>query len=69
VLIQVDTGTYYTLDPVGSRIWALCDGAHSRDQVVAAIIAEFDAPAAQVDADVRQLLAELVRERLLVVAD
>jgi hypothetical protein len=36
---------------------------------VAAIIAEFDAPAAQVDADVRQLLAELVRERLLVVAD
>jgi len=68
VLVQVDTGMYYTLNEVGSRVWDLCDGSLTVAQVVAKMCEEFDAPAAEVEADVVELVGQLADENLLIAA-
>lgn len=66
VLLRLSDGFYYRVDEVGAFIWEQCDGTRTVDQVVAAVVAEFDAPAAAVATDVREFLSELSAEQLLV---
>lgn len=65
VLLSLAHGRYYTLEGVGARAWELCDGTRSRRQVAAAISQEYDVPLERVDADVAELIDELVSEELL----
>lgn len=66
VLLRMDDGSYYALDGVGARVWELCDGEHTIDDVVAALCAEFAAPERTIRADVVEFVDELRGERLLV---
>jgi hypothetical protein len=66
VLLRVSDGGYYALDEVSARVWALCDGERSLAEVVEVICGEYEAPAAEVDADVQAFVADLVEEDLLV---
>jgi hypothetical protein len=65
VLLDLDSGLYFALNEVGARVWELCDGARSVDEIVDVIAGEYDADGATVRTDVVELLAELVDERLL----
>jgi pyrroloquinoline quinone biosynthesis protein D len=66
LLLDPHGGQYFALDEVGVRVWGMCDGAHSVAQMVALLAAEYDAPAATIEADVVELLAELASEKLVV---
>jgi hypothetical protein len=44
ILLNPESGQYYTLDEVGARIWDMCDGSRQVSDLVSAIHAEFDAP-------------------------
>lgn len=66
ILLDVESGCYYTLDDVGGRIWDLCSGSSSVSDIVTTICGEYDAPREAVEADVLELLQELSRERLVV---
>ena len=66
VLLHPQSGEYYTLDEVGSKVWHLCDGSHSMAEIVALIGQEFDAPADVIETDVLELVKDLVNEKLLV---
>ncbi|HWE60689.1 MAG TPA: PqqD family protein [Chloroflexota bacterium] len=68
LLLHPTTGEYYSLDEVGGRVWELCDGTRSVAQVIATIDEEFDAPMAEIAADVLELLGELADEQLVVAA-
>jgi pyrroloquinoline quinone biosynthesis protein D len=65
LLLALDEGMYFSLDGVGRRVWDLCDGTRSVEQLVDAIFAEFDAPREVIDADVRELIGQLAEEHLL----
>lgn len=65
IMISIDQGEYYSLNEVGARIWELCDGEHSIDQIVATLIGEFDEDPSQVDADARGLIDDLIKQGLL----
>jgi hypothetical protein len=65
VLLRLSDGGYYALEDVGAFIWSRCDGQHTVDDLVAAVLAEFDAAEDQVRTDVVAFLDELVSERLL----
>jgi hypothetical protein len=65
VLLDLEAGTYFALSGVGGRVWALCDGTRCVEDVVQQVLAEFEAPAETVRADVTSLLAELSAENLL----
>jgi hypothetical protein len=58
-------GGFHLLDELGTRVWELCDGDRSVDQLIAAIGAETDQPPAAVAGDVREWIAELRAEDLL----
>jgi coenzyme PQQ synthesis protein D (PqqD) len=64
LLLDPETGKYFTLDEVGSRVWALCDG-RAASSIADALCAEYDAPASQIRGDVLELLEELASERLV----
>jgi coenzyme PQQ biosynthesis protein PqqD len=66
VLLRLHDGGYYALDEVGAIIWELCDGRRAVSEIVAALCAEFDAPEDTVRGDVLEFIADLRRERLLV---
>ena len=65
VLLHPQTGEYYTLDEIGSRVWELCDGARTVAEIAASIAREYDAPASEVERDVLELLNDLEAEQLL----
>ncbi len=68
ILLNPESGQYYTLDEVGARIWDLCDGSRQVTDLVSAIHAEFDAPVAEISADLMELLADLARDKLVAVS-
>ncbi len=65
VLLNLDTGEYYHLDEVGTRIWELCDGTRTVAEVARCISEEFDASGAPVEPDVLTFLEELAQDKLV----
>jgi hypothetical protein len=65
VLLSLSNGRYYTLDGVGARAWELCDGTRNLRDVGMAISREYDIPLERVDADLDELINDLVNEELL----
>ena len=66
VLLDIESGEYYTLNEVGDRVWELCDGSRSIGEVIGMISREYDASEDIITADVQELLEELVSANLLV---
>jgi hypothetical protein len=66
VLLELDRGTYYSLNTVGARVWELCDGSRDVEGIVAMIADEFDAGRETIQGDVMELLEELTSEKLVV---
>ena len=59
VLLDLATERYLALDQVGSRVWSLLDGEHSRDRIADAIAVEYAAPIERIRADVDDFLEQL----------
>jgi hypothetical protein len=68
IVINVATGTYYSLDPVGSQIWQAIELGASFNEVIDFLVDRYDAPREQVEAGVTDLLAQLREEELVVSA-
>lgn len=66
ILLHLDDGSYYSLDEIGSRIWALSDGTRRLADVAAAICDEYDAPLATIEVDVSEFAGELLAAGLMV---
>jgi hypothetical protein len=65
VLLDLDSGQYFSLDGAGSRVWDLCDGRHAVAEIVGMVCGEYDAPAETIERDVLELLNDLADEKLL----
>lgn len=69
VLLDLEAGTYFGLNPIGGRIWQLLDGA---DQTLAAICdaleAEYDVAREVLEADVLELASDLEANGLVKLA-
>jgi hypothetical protein len=69
VLLNAETGQYYTLELVGARIWELCDGTRTANDIVVAISREYEADETIVRGDTAELLSELSAVGLIAPAD
>ena len=56
----------FTLNETGKAIWDRLDGETSLAEVVAALAQEYNASPGEIERDVRGLVEELVRRRMLV---
>lgn len=65
VLLSLDEGCYYGLDELGTRIWKLIHQDLDRDQVVAAIVAEYEVEPEQARGDLDAFLNDLRESGLI----
>ncbi len=65
MLVRPNDGGFYLLDKLGAEVWELCDGRRSVDEVIAAIGRRYEEPPSTVAGDVREWIAELRVEGLL----
>ena len=67
VLLELESGQYYGLDAVGTRLWQLLTELGSTDAVEAAAAEEFDVTPADLRRDIANLVHELADRKLVVV--
>ena len=69
VIINLDTGNYYSLVEAGSFIWSLVDKGASASEVQNRILQTYEGEVQDVDRGVHELLAQLQEENLIVPVD
>jgi hypothetical protein len=65
VLLNLDSGQYFGLNEVGTRIWQLLAELGQPQPVLDALLKEFDVSAAELEADVLNLLLQLAARGLI----
>jgi hypothetical protein len=68
VILQMQDGTYYGLDAVGTRIWALITQPTALNDIAATVEQEYDVDGARALADLRTLVGELLARGLVEIA-
>ena len=67
VLLDLASGQYFGLDPVGMRVWELLsERPHTLAELCNVIETEFEAPRDQIEADLLLLAGELGKQDLIV---
>ena len=69
VVLALDEGIYYGLNPVGRRIWELLKEAHTLPEICEVLLAEYDVDQERCEQEVRTLLADLSEKKLIEVAN
>ncbi len=62
VILAPETGNYFSLDEVGSRMIELFRQTGSVEQTVAALVQEYDAPQADIERDLLALLEDMAQQ-------
>ena len=65
VLLNQETGKYFTLDATGARMWKLIVQNGQLEQVKQAMLAEYDVEPEQLEQDLLKLVDKLVANALL----
>jgi hypothetical protein len=66
VLLNPQSGEYYTLEAVGTRFWQLCDGKRTIAEIAAIVGEEYDQSLEVIESDILELVRELMDEKLVV---
>lgn len=66
ILIHLGTGTYYSIDGAGSEVWRWLAAGITSDALMALARARFAADPREVQSGIESLVADLLREGLLV---
>jgi len=65
VLLDLASGTYFGLDPVGARIWQLIGEGKALADICTAVLDEYEVERVQLEADVLRLTGELLERGLV----
>ena len=65
VLLDLEGEIYFGLNEVGTRIWQLLESGQTVAEAVSTLIAEYDVSQQQLETDVSELLAKLIKAGLV----
>jgi hypothetical protein len=65
VILDLSRGMYFSLDPVGARIWQLLTEGQHQEFIVSTLLVEYDVTEQQLRQDVSNLVQELIARGLL----
>lgn len=65
VLLNLETGIYYGLDPVGTRLWELLLEHRSLQPLFEIMLREYEVSPEELHRDIEQLIEELQERALL----
>jgi hypothetical protein len=66
VMMSIESGEYFGLGGVGTRVWELIDTPRTLAQLTQTICAEYEVDAATCEADISRFLADLLANGLAV---
>lgn len=66
IIINTNTGEYYSLNDTGTRFWELLNGQRSIAECAQVIASEYDAHLTEVEADLLELATEFKTEGLII---
>lgn len=66
VLLDLNTGIYYSLNPAGGFIWRLLDGNRTVREIVDLVVAEFDVDPETAAEDAAALIEDFLEQKLAV---
>ncbi len=69
VMLNLDSGIYFGLDPVGARVWELIQQPRAVGEVCDTIMDEYEVDRARCEKDVVNLLSEMAEHGLVSVGD
>lgn len=67
LIIHLPSGSYYSLNAVGTRVWECLDGTLTVGDVTRIVQGEYDADASLIEAEVIALVDQLAQEGLVTV--
>lgn len=65
LMMSVELGKYFNLNPVGTRIWELLESPRTVDDLVEALTGEYDVSADTARSEVERFLSALEERKLL----
>ena len=65
VMLDLANGTYFSLDPVGARIWQLLGEGKTLAEICEVMMAEYDVAGDEIERDVLSLAEELTARGLI----
>ena len=65
ILIHLNTGTYFSLNKVGTEFWNMLDGEQSIAQHAATLAKKYDVDAAMVTSDLLELAGKMAKDDLV----
>jgi hypothetical protein len=66
VIVNLDSGNYYSLDKVGTNVWSSIEKESSLQQIIEAIFLHYEADGEEIKKAISQLLTALHEEDLVV---
>ena len=69
VILNIESGIYFGLDRIGTRVWQLIEAHGDVDAIVRVMEHEYDADPQTLRADAEALVAALVEKRLIIESD
>lgn len=66
VILHLINGTYYGLDPIGTRIWAMMKEGLAPPEICRRLADEYEIELATIEADARKFLGDLEAQGILV---
>ena len=69
VMINLDTGSYYSTDRVGAVIWALIDDGRTLGEILSLLAERYEGNAADIETAARHFIQQLCAESLIVTAE
>jgi hypothetical protein len=65
ILIHLNTGTYFSLNKVGTEFWNMLDGAQTIGQHAATLAKKYNVDAARVTGDLLELAGKMAKDDLV----
>lgn len=68
MMMDIDTGLYFDIDAIGSRIWSLLEAPASLEALCAVLVEEYEVDAQECLADLQAFAGELVEKGIVQLA-
>jgi hypothetical protein len=69
VLLNLNTGVYFGLDPLGTRIWHLLQESYPLQKVLDTLLREYEVPEARCREDLVNLITQMRQKGLIEVSN
>jgi hypothetical protein len=67
VILNLDSGVYYGLNPVGARVWQLIQEPRIVSELLSSLLETYEVEAGRCESDLFSLLGDLAANELIVI--